>query len=228
MSRNSWIHLITVSLWTRKLKTDDNSVPNYCQSVCPKQTTLEEDRELFLKIFFNFMFMIWDSRQEDWQFFFYWVLNTVTTRETTLFGKGCFTVVNPKSPTTDWKSKPISGMNSVCGGDNWGRCHGGFWQERAWPSLQSTRVATMYLDADPLNISQHMSDDYNTLVTQTMFNLPYRWSLQRIRLTYTVCWCKWTCVSWKNGDRPAFLTLTLDGTATDRLVVPLQVHTRDM
>ena len=25
------------------------SVPNYCQSVCPKQTTLEEDRELFTK-----------------------------------------------------------------------------------------------------------------------------------------------------------------------------------
>ena len=29
----------------------------------------------FWKISFNFMFMIWDSRQEDWQHFFYWVLN---------------------------------------------------------------------------------------------------------------------------------------------------------
>ena len=45
------------------------SVPNCCQSVCPKQTNLEGDLEFFLKIFFNFMFMIWDSRQRDWQFF---------------------------------------------------------------------------------------------------------------------------------------------------------------
>ena len=29
----------------------------------------------FFEIFFNFMFMIWDSRQEDWQLFD-WVLNT--------------------------------------------------------------------------------------------------------------------------------------------------------
>ena len=43
------------------------SVQNYCQSVSPKQTSLEEDQELFLKLFFNFMFMIWDSRQQDWQ-----------------------------------------------------------------------------------------------------------------------------------------------------------------
>ena len=31
----------------------------------------------FFKIFFNFMFMIWDSRQEDWQLFLteFWTLN---------------------------------------------------------------------------------------------------------------------------------------------------------
>ena len=100
-----------------EISISENSVPNYCQSVCPKQTTLEEDRchmeiwphgnltrgslfyieywpgghffimekwppgqfsmesifyltpGTFLKIFFNFMFMIWDSRQEGWQLF---------------------------------------------------------------------------------------------------------------------------------------------------------------
>ena len=45
------------------------SVPNYCQAICLKQTTLEEDQKLFFFKFLNFMFMIWDSRQEDWQLF---------------------------------------------------------------------------------------------------------------------------------------------------------------
>ena len=30
------------------------SVPNYCQSVCPKQTTFEEDRKLFFSDFLQF------------------------------------------------------------------------------------------------------------------------------------------------------------------------------
>ena len=39
----------------------------------------------FFKIFFNFMFMIWDSRQEDWQLFLteFWTLNHPTFHETT-------------------------------------------------------------------------------------------------------------------------------------------------
>ena len=57
-----------------------NSVPNYCQSVSPKQTTLEADPELL----FNFMFMIWDSRLQDWQLFWlsfeHWSSRSVVTR----------------------------------------------------------------------------------------------------------------------------------------------------
>ena len=53
------------------------SVPNYCQSVCPKQTTFEEDRELFLK--FSSILCLWfviQRRRTD--NFFDWVLNTET------------------------------------------------------------------------------------------------------------------------------------------------------
>ena len=53
-----------------------SSVPNYCQSVSPKQTTLEEDRELF-KNFSSILclwFAIQGSRTDN---FFGWVLNTV-------------------------------------------------------------------------------------------------------------------------------------------------------
>ena len=53
-----------------------SSVPSYCQSVCPKQTTLEEDRELFTK--FSSILCLWfeiQARRAD--NFFDWVLNTV-------------------------------------------------------------------------------------------------------------------------------------------------------
>ena len=53
------------------------SVPNYCQSICPKQTTLEEDRELFWK--FSSILCLWfeiQGRRTD--NFFDWVLNTDT------------------------------------------------------------------------------------------------------------------------------------------------------
>ena len=50
-----WMTKKHIETWLRnKLSTDrngqicqKNSVPNYCQSVCSKQTTLEEDRERF-------------------------------------------------------------------------------------------------------------------------------------------------------------------------------------
>ena len=53
-----------------------SGVPNYCQSVCLKQTTLEEDRELFLR--FSSILCLWfeiQGRRTD--NFFYWVLSTV-------------------------------------------------------------------------------------------------------------------------------------------------------
>ena len=58
-------------------KNSHISVPNYCQSVCPKQTTLEEDRELFGR--FSSILCLWfeiQGRRTD--NFFDWVLNTFT------------------------------------------------------------------------------------------------------------------------------------------------------
>ena len=45
------------------------SVGNSHRSAGPRPTTLEEDREIFVDFSSNFMFMIWDSRYEDLQFF---------------------------------------------------------------------------------------------------------------------------------------------------------------
>ena len=54
-----------------------DSVPNYCQSVSPKQTTLEEDRELF-KNFSSILCLWFDIQGRRADNFFYWVLNTDT------------------------------------------------------------------------------------------------------------------------------------------------------
>ena len=54
-----------------------DSVPNYCQSVSPKQTTLEEDRELF-KNFSSILCLWFDIQGRRTDNFFYWVLNTDT------------------------------------------------------------------------------------------------------------------------------------------------------
>ena len=62
-----------------RLNMSYTSVPNYCQSVSPKQTTLEEDWELFLN--FSSILCLWfkiqGSRTDN---FFDWVLNTAYTR----------------------------------------------------------------------------------------------------------------------------------------------------
>ena len=63
-------------LWpSQRLKASHGSVPNYCQSACPKQATLEEDQELFLR--FSSILCLWfeiQGRRTD--NFFDWVLNT--------------------------------------------------------------------------------------------------------------------------------------------------------
>ena len=51
------------------------SVPNYCQSVCPKQATLEEDWELSL-IFSSILCLWFDIQGRRTDNFFDWVLNT--------------------------------------------------------------------------------------------------------------------------------------------------------
>ena len=53
------------------------SVPNYCQSRQPEADNFGAGLGTFLKLFFNFMFMIWDSTQQDWQLCWweFWTLN---------------------------------------------------------------------------------------------------------------------------------------------------------
>ena len=51
------------------------SVPNYCQSVSPKQTTLEEDREFF-KDFSSILCLWFEIQGSRTGNFFGWVLNT--------------------------------------------------------------------------------------------------------------------------------------------------------
>ena len=51
------------------------SVPNYCQSVSPKQTTLEEDWELF-KNFSSILFLQFEIQHNRTDNFVDWVLNT--------------------------------------------------------------------------------------------------------------------------------------------------------
>ena len=75
--RLSGIHLRAISQWVPELLfCMIGSVSNYWQSVSPKQTTLEEDRELFKN--FSSILCLWfeiqGSRTDN---FFGWVLNTV-------------------------------------------------------------------------------------------------------------------------------------------------------
>ena len=73
-------HQFSVTKWClkmchNKMLNANISVPNYCQSVSPKQTTLEEDWEHFLD--FSSILCLWfkiqGSRTDN---FFDWVLNT--------------------------------------------------------------------------------------------------------------------------------------------------------
>ena len=59
--------------WPRSLSPYGVTGPQQCSKLLPVRLP-EADNfgggpGTFLKIFFNFMFMIWDSRQEDWQLF---------------------------------------------------------------------------------------------------------------------------------------------------------------
>ena len=71
-NKSKWVQAMT---WHQTSNKPLLSVPNYYQSVSPKQTNLEEDLELFLN--FSSILCLWfeiqGSRTDN---FFYWVLKT--------------------------------------------------------------------------------------------------------------------------------------------------------
>ena len=82
------------------------SVHNQCSKllpVClPKADNFGGGPGTFLKIFFNFMFKNWDSRQEDWQLF--WLsFEHCHNAENTNAPHGWSSVVNPP----DWQSTKV-------------------------------------------------------------------------------------------------------------------------
>ena len=109
------------------------SVPNYCQSVSPKQTTLEEDRELFQN--FSSILCLWfeiqGSRTDN---FFGWVLNTDTTIGITL----CQRWPNASVPTLGrcWHNVGVQPL-----GQRWAN-----WQIHVGPTLVSPRWSNVRVD----------------------------------------------------------------------------------